>query len=143
MNVLRNFYDYMIRETWLILTGREEQATTEANEKAEADVEVERETARARPKFQRYFAEIERWKKSFDELMMKMEQEGAHRKVAYIWRDFIELPPVPGMPHPFGYPFDHDVAHELYVKTQTWRTERIDQTKTRVGVGLGLGGSQR
>lgn len=134
MGFFRNFYDYMIRENWLIMTGRLPQAVTEANGRAEAELEVEKEEARARPRFQKYLAEIEAWKESFGTLVSKMEEEGGHRKVLYTIWDFWKLPKAPEVQPPFGYPKDHLVQHELWVETTHWRKARIDQAKDRLGI---------
>lgn len=133
MGFFRDFYQYFIRESWLILTKRLPQAMEEADARAEADVDAEREKARGRPKYRGYVAEIAKWKESFEELVSKMEEEGAHRKIVYTDRDFLALPAVPELHYPFGAPYDHDVAYRLFVKTQEWRRDRIEQLRSRLG----------
>lgn len=133
MGFFRDLYQYVIREGWLIITGRHAQAMDEADVQARTDLEVEYEKARGRPQYQRYFAEMETWKDSFDELVSKMEAEGAHRKAVYTEEDFRELPTVPDLDLPIGFSYDHTVAYKLYVKTQEWRAERIEKLRSRVG----------
>ena len=125
----------MLRETWLVLTGRMPQAIAEEQAAAKATLNAQLEVARLRPKYQNYLTEIQRWAASFEDLVSRMEEEGALRKVAYEWWDFLRLPKdIPEIHAPFGYPRDETVAIELRRTTEKWRQDRIEQAMERLEV---------
>lgn len=130
MGLLRNIYRYVIRENWLVLTGRKERATAEADTWAERDARESLEAARTRIPYRRYLGEIEEWKERFDATVSKMEDGDPQRRMTYGPEDLAELPDVPQpMAVTFGFPherlMDRAVMLKLREETRAWREERL------------------
>lgn len=139
MGILRNFYRYVIREGWLVLTGRKERATAEADGWAERDAREDLEGARARVPYRRYLGEIDGWKEQFDALVSKMEGGDGHRRMAYAAEDLAALPEVPQpMAGTFGFPherlMDRAAMLKLREETRAWREDRLRQARDRLGL---------
>jgi len=139
MELLRNFYRYVIRENWLLLKGEKAQAKLEADNWAFADADEAVKAAQKGMPYRRYLGEIEEWKERFDETVSKMEGGDPQRRMSYGDEELAELPEVPRpMAVTFGFSMqrlaDQAAMANLLIETKAWREARIDELKDRLGV---------
>jgi len=139
VGLLRNLYRYVFRESWLHLTGRAEQAESEADGWAFADADSDMAAARARPPYLRYLAAIEEWRGAFDRALARVEAGDPQRRMAYEPADLAELPDVPE-PGPLvsgsatqGVA-DRAAVAVLQLETRRWREDRLRRARERLGL---------
>ena len=139
MGVLTNLYRYVVREGWLRLTGRPEQAEEEADAWARADADDAVGLGRSRLPYRRYLGEVEAWKEGFRETLSKIQDGGPHRKMAVDSEALSELQDVPEPTlGTFGFPHerlaDHAAMVQLRDETRVWREDRLARVRERLGL---------
>ena len=139
MGFFRNFYRYVIRENWLVLTGEKAQAKMEADAWALSDVDGAMTAARERIPYRRYHGEVDEWRERFDATVSKMEKGDPQRRMAYGSDELAALPEVPEFDRSiFGFPQErlmhHAVMLKLQEETRAWREDRLRRARERLGL---------
>jgi hypothetical protein len=125
MGFLRLFYRYGLRENWLVMTGRSEQAMAEADADVRADMETDREGARSRAPYRAYRKRVDEWKVSFEERVAESGRRDMYRR-----RAKEEWPSVPAFTHSrslrrWDRLWDNVVLQALFDETVAWRENRL------------------